>query len=64
MGLMVILLVAIFDFLIGAVVGPQSDLVRAQGFVGWNCEYRLIQKWDFRKKRLTYYSYLRSVCQF
>ncbi|XP_054285767.1 solute carrier family 12 member 1-like [Macrosteles quadrilineatus] len=36
MGLLVILLVAICDFLIGAVIGPTSDRVQAQGFVGWN----------------------------
>lgn len=50
MGLLVILLVAIFDFMIGAVIGPQSDLVRAQGFVGWNGLYYYIfinYKYDY-----------------
>ncbi|KAG8279883.1 Solute carrier 12 [Homalodisca vitripennis] len=36
MALMVILLIAIADFLIGAVIGPQNEKSIAQGFVGWN----------------------------
>ncbi|XP_030752173.1 bumetanide-sensitive sodium-(potassium)-chloride cotransporter [Sitophilus oryzae] len=34
--LLVILLVAIADFLIGCIVGPRSDESRAKGFVGFN----------------------------
>lgn len=39
--LLIILLAAIVDFLIGSVVGPKSDLEFAQGFVGYNSEYEL-----------------------
>ncbi|XP_059613591.1 bumetanide-sensitive sodium-(potassium)-chloride cotransporter isoform X2 [Phlebotomus argentipes] len=35
-GLLVILLVAIADFLIGTLIGPKSDLEMAKGFVGYN----------------------------
>lgn len=41
MGLLVILLVAIFDFLVGAIIGPQSESVKAMGFVGWNGEIQI-----------------------
>lgn len=34
--LLVILLAAIADFLIGSLVGPKSDLEQAKGFVGYN----------------------------
>ncbi|XP_014229251.1 bumetanide-sensitive sodium-(potassium)-chloride cotransporter [Trichogramma pretiosum] len=37
-GLLVILLVAIADFVIGSLIGPKSDLERARGFVGYNAE--------------------------
>uniref|UniRef100_A0ABD2XJF3 Bumetanide-sensitive sodium-(Potassium)-chloride cotransporter n=1 Tax=Trichogramma kaykai TaxID=54128 RepID=A0ABD2XJF3_9HYME len=37
-GLLVILLVAIADFVIGSLIGPKSDLERARGFVGYNSE--------------------------
>ncbi|KYM96976.1 Bumetanide-sensitive sodium-(potassium)-chloride cotransporter [Cyphomyrmex costatus] len=36
--LLIILLMAIGDFMIGTFVGPKSDLERAQGFVGYNAE--------------------------
>lgn len=34
--LLVILVVAIFDFVIGCLVGPQSDEVKAKGFMGFD----------------------------
>lgn len=34
--LLIILLVAIGDFMIGTFVGPKSDLERAEGFVGYS----------------------------
>lgn len=34
--LLIILLIAIADFLLGTVIGPKSDLDVAQGFVGYN----------------------------
>ncbi|KYQ51345.1 Bumetanide-sensitive sodium-(potassium)-chloride cotransporter [Trachymyrmex zeteki] len=36
--LLIILLVAIGDFMIGTFVGPKSDLERAEGFVGYSAE--------------------------
>ncbi|KYM89879.1 Bumetanide-sensitive sodium-(potassium)-chloride cotransporter [Atta colombica] len=36
--LLIILLVAIGDFMIGTFMGPKSDLERAQGFVGYSAE--------------------------
>lgn len=36
LGLLVILLVAIADFLIGTIIGPKSDAERAKGFIGYN----------------------------
>lgn len=35
-GLLVILLIAIADFMIGSIIGPKSDLEKAQGFLGYN----------------------------
>lgn len=35
-GLLVILLIAIVDFMIGSIIGPKSDLELAKGFVGYN----------------------------
>ncbi|GAB0099647.1 bumetanide-sensitive sodium-(potassium)-chloride cotransporter [Sergentomyia squamirostris] len=35
-GLLIILLIAIVDFLIGSLIGPKSDLEIAKGFVGYN----------------------------
>lgn len=35
--LLVILVVAIFDFVIGCLVGPRSDEVKAKGFIGFDC---------------------------
>jgi hypothetical protein len=35
-GLLVILLVAMIDFVIGAFVGPMNDLELAKGWVGLN----------------------------
>ena len=34
--LLIILLVAIGDFIIGTFMGPKNDLERAQGFVGYS----------------------------
>jgi len=36
MGLLVILLVAMLDFVIGAFVGPMNDLEFSKGWVGLN----------------------------
>ncbi|OXU28442.1 hypothetical protein TSAR_008414 [Trichomalopsis sarcophagae] len=36
MGLLVILLVAIADFVIGAIIGPKNDDEKAKGFIGFN----------------------------
>jgi len=36
--LMVILLIAIGDFLIGTMIGPKSDLDMAKGYLGYNCK--------------------------
>lgn len=36
LGLLVILLVAIADFLIGAIIGPKNDTEKSKGFVGFN----------------------------
>ena len=36
LGLLVILLVAIADFLIGTFIGPQNDEAKAKGFVGYD----------------------------
>jgi solute carrier family 12 sodium/potassium/chloride transporter 2 len=37
LGLLVILLVAIADFIIGTFIGPQNDEVQAKGFIGYDC---------------------------
>ncbi|XP_045467034.1 bumetanide-sensitive sodium-(potassium)-chloride cotransporter isoform X2 [Harmonia axyridis] len=37
-GLLVILLVAILDFFIGSFLGPQNELSKAKGFVGYNVD--------------------------
>ncbi|KAL1488426.1 hypothetical protein ABEB36_014899 [Hypothenemus hampei] len=34
--LLIILIVAIFDFLIGCLIGPKNDVTKAKGFVGFN----------------------------
>lgn len=36
MGLLVILLVAILDYIIGSFIGPSNELTKAKGFVGYN----------------------------
>ncbi|CAH0399333.1 unnamed protein product [Chilo suppressalis] len=47
--LLVILLAAIVDFLIGSVVGPKSDVEHAQGFVGYNMSIFYDNLWsDYR----------------
>lgn len=38
MGLLVILLVAIADFIVGSIMGPKNDEAIAKGFVGFNGE--------------------------
>ncbi|KAK9884761.1 hypothetical protein WA026_007609 [Henosepilachna vigintioctopunctata] len=35
-GLLIILVIAIFDFFIGTFIGPQNEKARAQGFLGYN----------------------------
>lgn len=42
MGLLVILVVAIIDFFIGALMGPQSNETRAKGFVGFNFDVLVV----------------------
>jgi hypothetical protein len=37
--LIVIIVAAIVDFIVGAIIGPKDDLQEAQGFVGFNCEF-------------------------
>nr|XP_034182937.1 bumetanide-sensitive sodium-(potassium)-chloride cotransporter [Osmia lignaria]XP_034182938.1 bumetanide-sensitive sodium-(potassium)-chloride cotransporter [Osmia lignaria]XP_034182940.1 bumetanide-sensitive sodium-(potassium)-chloride cotransporter [Osmia lignaria] len=37
-GLLVILLLAIVDFMIGTFIGPKDDLERAKGFIGYNAD--------------------------
>lgn len=39
--LLVVLLAAIADFCVGALVGPKSEQEVAQGFVGFNCKWEL-----------------------
>lgn len=34
--LLIILLAAIVDFIIGTLIGPKSDLEKAKGFLGYN----------------------------
>jgi UPF0716 family protein affecting phage T7 exclusion len=36
LGLLVILLVAIADFIIGTFIGPQNDEAKAKGFIGYD----------------------------
>lgn len=38
--LLIILLAAIVDFLMGSLVGPKSDLEQAKGFVGYNGKHK------------------------
>lgn len=38
LGLLVILLIALVDFLIGSFVGPKDDKEYAKGFVGYDSE--------------------------
>lgn len=35
-GLLIILLLAIVDFMIGTIIGPKDDQERAKGFIGYN----------------------------
>ncbi|KAG7208571.1 hypothetical protein KM043_014784 [Ampulex compressa] len=37
-GLLVILLIAIVDFMIGTFIGPKGETERAEGFIGYNAE--------------------------
>lgn len=41
--LLIILLAAIADFLIGTFIGPKNELERAKGFVGYNSKYLLLE---------------------
>lgn len=38
-GLLVILVIAIFDFMFGSVFGPKNDQEVAEGFLGYNCMF-------------------------
>lgn len=38
-GLLVILLVAIGDYIVGSFIGPKNDSDLAKGFVGYSCEF-------------------------
>lgn len=38
--LIAIIVGAIFDFLIGTLIGPQADLEKAQGFTGFSCKLK------------------------
>jgi len=40
-GLLIILLAAIADFLIGSFIGPKSEEEKAKGFLGYNGNYKL-----------------------
>lgn len=40
-GLLIILLIAIADFMIGTIIGPKSDLEKAKGFLGYNGEWQV-----------------------
>lgn len=37
--LIVVIVVAIINYIVGALIGPSSDVERAKGFVGINCKY-------------------------
>lgn len=37
--LIAIILIAMFDFMVGAIIGPLSDEQRAQGFTGFNRKF-------------------------
>ncbi|XP_068978847.1 bumetanide-sensitive sodium-(potassium)-chloride cotransporter [Bombus flavifrons] len=37
-GLLIILLLAIADFMIGTIIGPKNDQERAKGFIGYNAD--------------------------
>lgn len=39
-GLLVILVVAIIDFMLGTFIGPKSDEEKAKGFVGYDSKYK------------------------
>lgn len=41
-GLLIILLVAIGDFMIGTFIGPKREEERAKGFIGYNGNVELI----------------------
>lgn len=47
--LIAIIVAAIFNFLIGAAMGPRSEVEAAQGFVGLSCKYlrNVPLIWDF-----------------
>ncbi len=40
--LLIILLIAIADFIIGSIIGPKRDADIAKGFVGYNCKILVI----------------------
>lgn len=43
-GLLIILLLAIADFMIGTFIGPKDDQERAKGFMGYNGNMIIIDK--------------------
>jgi hypothetical protein len=56
--LIIIIVAAIIDFIVGAIIGPRSVLQEAQGFVGFNREYN---KTLFSKAALNFYSSLHQL---
>jgi hypothetical protein len=39
--LVIIIVAAIVDFIVGAIIGPTDALQEAQGFAGFNCKYAM-----------------------
>ena len=37
--MLIILLLAIVDFILGTIIGPKSDLEKARGFLGYNSKF-------------------------
>ena len=45
MGLLIILLAAMADFVIGSFIGPMSDEEYSRGFVGYNGKWNVTLAW-------------------
>lgn len=56
-GLLVILLVAIVDFMIGTFVGPKSDTERAEGFLGYNSKILFVFENKIKEFLLIYFCF-------